>query len=454
METLKDIAQLSHQVRCANPRIIINPSLPELLAKYGECMLNGKYIHWKKSRISLRYKFPYGLFSVKRNGITKDNIDESFVIDFHSGETFPVYMEVPCNHCNICKMRKVNSFVQRCELETCSYDYKPWFVTLTYDQEHVPADGVSVDHAQKFLKRLRINLVRAGFSEKIRYVIVGEYGKNTKRPHYHALIWNIQAKTLVEYKKVTEIIDRSWHQGYIQRRLVNPDNNASFYYTAKYLRKDNEDEEGRNKTFCNSSNRGGGIGSRFIDNVAEEIRKTLNTDFKYFNKWQGKVKNLYFSQYILNRVLPSFCRSIPSEFRSAVASFALAFSKYKVTQYISIKQEKNLFADYYAGIATGLESKHGAFIWAGPIDTNKNNVLFWDDERFPDDVPIKTMEDCLTIINKYDINRATYERANRLHALRQVFMAKLFANQDPIDIDYTEWKNKTLFEAYAAKETL
>lgn len=58
------------------------------------------------------------------------------------------------------------------------------FLTLTYDNEHLPADGsVDVRHFQLFMKRLR---KRVG---KVRYYHCGEYGEKNWRPHYHALLF-------------------------------------------------------------------------------------------------------------------------------------------------------------------------------------------------------------------------------------------------------------------------
>lgn len=60
------------------------------------------------------------------------------------------------------------------------------FITLTYDQEHVPADGsVDVSHWQKFAKRVRKAL------GPFRFYHCGEYGELNKRPHYHALLFGL-----------------------------------------------------------------------------------------------------------------------------------------------------------------------------------------------------------------------------------------------------------------------
>lgn len=57
------------------------------------------------------------------------------------------------------------------------------FITLTYDDQHLPADRcVSIDEMQRFFKRAR----KYGFQFK--HVYCGEYGEDNGRPHYHAAI--------------------------------------------------------------------------------------------------------------------------------------------------------------------------------------------------------------------------------------------------------------------------
>lgn len=60
------------------------------------------------------------------------------------------------------------------------------FITLTYDDEHLPYDlSVNVRHFQLFMKRLRKK-----YGHQIRFFHCGEYGENFGRPHYHACIFN------------------------------------------------------------------------------------------------------------------------------------------------------------------------------------------------------------------------------------------------------------------------
>lgn len=58
------------------------------------------------------------------------------------------------------------------------------FVTLTYDQEHIPHDfGLHWPDAKDFLRRVRH---RFG---SVRYFIAGEYGSQNLRPHWHAILF-------------------------------------------------------------------------------------------------------------------------------------------------------------------------------------------------------------------------------------------------------------------------
>lgn len=56
------------------------------------------------------------------------------------------------------------------------------------------------------------------------------------------------------------------------------------------------------------------------------MRRTLNVSFKFLNKWSNKVEDLVFSQYVLNRIFPSWSKAVPSVLRSSLAEFALCYS--------------------------------------------------------------------------------------------------------------------------------
>lgn len=94
---------------------------------------------------------------------------------------------VPCGKCPQCLKRRLASWSFRLEQESLRWE-KQFFVTLTYNTDHVPITPngfltLDKDHPTKFFKRLRKS---AG---KLRYYLCGEYGTNKKRPHYHAIIF-------------------------------------------------------------------------------------------------------------------------------------------------------------------------------------------------------------------------------------------------------------------------
>lgn len=134
--------------------------------------------------------------------LSREEYDNSYVTDETTGETFPIYLEVPCGHCALCRKRKKSQLAFRAQAETNYWFSKgsptPLFVTLTYNNTYLPYtdDGnptLRASDVTLFLKRLRQNLVRRygrDVAGKLRYILCGEYGSKTRRPHYHILFWN------------------------------------------------------------------------------------------------------------------------------------------------------------------------------------------------------------------------------------------------------------------------
>lgn len=98
----------------------------------------------------------------------------------------------------------------RCLHEATLHDHNV-FITLTYDPEHLPP-GASLDktHFQKFMKRFR---KRHG-GALIRYYQCGEYGDQTGRPHYHAIIFGY------DFPDKTLLTSKPGHRLYISQELT------------------------------------------------------------------------------------------------------------------------------------------------------------------------------------------------------------------------------------------
>ena len=111
------------------------------------------------------------------------------------------------------------------------------FITLTYDNEHLPEDrSIHKEEIQKFFKRLRQNL-----DTDIRYFACGEYGEQKNRPHYHALIFNYdfpdkELHTVYRgnplYK--SDELFKSWPFGF---NLIGEVTYESAAYVARYVMK-------------------------------------------------------------------------------------------------------------------------------------------------------------------------------------------------------------------------
>lgn len=89
---------------------------------------------------------------------------------------------IPCGKCIGCAAdRRLEWAIRMCH-EAQGHDQNS-FLTLTYDDNHL-VDKLDVEHCQQFIRDLRY-----AADVPIRYFITGEYGDQTRRPHYHAIIF-------------------------------------------------------------------------------------------------------------------------------------------------------------------------------------------------------------------------------------------------------------------------
>lgn len=103
----------------------------------------------------------------------------------------------------------------RIELEASCYEESS-FVTLTYDEPHLPANGsLSSVHWREFTKGI-------GF----RYFGCGEYGDRTHRPHYHFVIFGLRPG------QAEDFCVARWPYGFV---CVRPYSAAHASYVAAYV---------------------------------------------------------------------------------------------------------------------------------------------------------------------------------------------------------------------------
>lgn len=125
----------------------------------------------------------------------------------------------------------------RCVHEASLYDDN-MFITLTYNNENLPADGsLNHRHFQLFMKRLRKQ-----YPEKnIRFFMCGEYGDSSCRPHYHSCVFNLDMPDKLHYSNannnplyISEKLQALWPYGFSTIGEVNFETAA---YVASYVTK-------------------------------------------------------------------------------------------------------------------------------------------------------------------------------------------------------------------------
>lgn len=184
------------------------------------------------------------------------------------------FVDVPCNKCYACLIRRQKEWIVRLSQEAKSSS-DVHFVTLTYDEQSLPWGSIlpvlDKKGIQKFMKRLR-----KGLQPGIKYYLVGEYGTITKRPHYHMIIYN----TGLNKDQLTIKLLNAWRDqdkmltGHLQCEV--PDQNHGVMdYVAKYLVKsDNIDYEV--KPFALMSK---GLGKRYIEKSSEFHTSDLSRNY-------------------------------------------------------------------------------------------------------------------------------------------------------------------------------
>lgn len=136
---------------------------------------------------------------------------------------------LPCNQCIGCRVDRSRAWAARCVHESQLHSANS-FITLTYADDHLPEDhSVSVREWQLFAKRLR---KRTG---PFRFFACGEYGDQSLRPHYHALLFGHdfrESRELIRQKPHplwrSEVLDSAWGKGHASIGALT-------YETASYV---------------------------------------------------------------------------------------------------------------------------------------------------------------------------------------------------------------------------
>lgn len=95
-------------------------------------------------------------------------------------------LTLACGWCTGCRSERSRQWAVRVMHEASLYQ-RNCFLTLTYDDAHLPAGGsLHYPDFQRFMKRLRKR-----YGNGVRFYMCGEYGDKNDRPHFHAGIFGL-----------------------------------------------------------------------------------------------------------------------------------------------------------------------------------------------------------------------------------------------------------------------
>jgi len=187
---------------------------------------------------------------------------------------------LPCGGCLGCMQDRSLAWSIRAIHEAALHEDNS-FVTLTYDDQHLPRDrNVDPNHLRKFFVDLR-NALRKPTpglrGNKIRYLAAAEYGDQLGRPHYHAIIFGLAVTDGIQLRDQlvkSQALAKVWGKGYVSVGAVTP---QSARYVAQYTLKKwgvagpcDNDGVVRRKPFIRCSLRPG-LGAAYLRKYPEDF---------------------------------------------------------------------------------------------------------------------------------------------------------------------------------------
>lgn len=216
---------------------------------------------------------------------TNENGRRPVVFNPHEGlQDSP--LQVPCGSCDGCRADQAREWAIRmmheaqCWAENC-------FITLTYADRVEKADHCLIapktlvkKDLQDFFKRLRKKY-------KFRYFACGEYGTDTRRPHYHAVIFGqdfLSASIPMQDNLYNNLdLERTWGHGHVVCAPADP---ATFSYVAGYCAKKIGDPD----TFNIAST----VPPLGYEWYIKNHRDLINTGHVIFNEREYPIPKAYF----------------------------------------------------------------------------------------------------------------------------------------------------------------
>lgn len=215
--------------------------------------------------------------------------------------------KLPCGKCIECRLEYARQWAVRCVHEAQIHPENV-FLTLTYNEENLPKK-LEYKHFQDFMKRLR-----KAYGDNINYFVTGEYGEKTKRPHWHAIIFNWSPKDLQYFRSnergdkiyKSANLDKLWQKGHTEVGSVTFE---SAGYVARYASKKLVHGNDKDHDFHPISKKSTrpAIGKRFLEKYYKDIfnygklilENGSHTSIpRYYEKWLQKHDPVLWETYV------------------------------------------------------------------------------------------------------------------------------------------------------------
>lgn len=186
-------------------------------------------------------------------------------------------VEVRCGRCMPCRVYRRRIWTARAVLEMACHRRNS-FITLTYSNDKLPAGGsLSPRDAKLFCMRMRKAL------GPYRYLLVGEYGDRTWRPHYHMLCFGLSP--------APDAVQELWSLGYTDVRPASLESAsyAAGYVIKKMTAKDDPRLEGRYPEFIRVSLKPG-LGAQGLKPMVDWYRTSEGA--KYIAEHRDVIKSV------------------------------------------------------------------------------------------------------------------------------------------------------------------
>ena len=131
------------EIKCLKPVILLNPEVRKKAFGYDRIYIRNRCQCWIIETFVLE---PWQ-FSPRKWSIKLSDLESCYLLNSVTGETLPLFIAVPCGSCIICRKRKAGALATRAIMETESCGAAPLFITLTYNDEHLPKTNMVMQHS-------------------------------------------------------------------------------------------------------------------------------------------------------------------------------------------------------------------------------------------------------------------------------------------------------------------